>query len=55
MRGLRVAFSIDSLKLGGAERVLLQWAQWCKDEGWSVLVITRHGPDRDAYPVPNGV
>ena len=55
MRALRVAFSIDSLKLGGAERVLLQWAQWCRDDGWSVLVITRHGPDRDAYPLPDGV
>ena len=55
MRALRVAFSIDSLKLGGAERVLLQWAQWCRDEGWSVLVITRHGPGRDAYPLPDGV
>ena len=55
MAGIRVAFTIDSLKLGGAERVLLQWARWCRDEGWQVVVITRHGPERDAYPVPEGV
>ena len=55
MAALRVVFTIDSLKLGGAERVLLRWASWCRDEGWQVLVITRHGPDCDAYPVPEGV
>lgn len=52
---LRVAFTIDSLKLGGAERVLLTWARWCRDAGWQVLVITRQGPERDAYPLPEGV
>ena len=50
-----IAFSIDSLKLGGAERTLLRWAVWCRDAGWRVVVITRHGPERDAYPVPEGV
>lgn len=55
MAGIRVAFTIDSLKLGGAERVLLQWARWCRDEGWQVVVITRHEPELDAYPVPLGV
>lgn len=55
MAGIRVAFTIDSLKLGGAERVLLQWARWCRDEGWQVVVITRQGPELDAYPVPSGV
>ena len=55
MAGIRVAFTIDSLKLGGAERVLLQWARWCRDEGWQVVVITRQGPELDAYPVPVGV
>ena len=55
MVALRVVFTIDSLKLGGAERVLLRWAGWCHEEGWQVLVITRHGPQRDAYPVPEGV
>ena len=55
MAGIRVAFTIDSLKLGGAERVLLQWARWCRDEGWQVVVITRQGPELDAYPVPAGV
>jgi glycosyltransferase involved in cell wall biosynthesis len=55
MAVLRVVFIIDSLKLGGAERVLLRWAGWCREEGWQVLIITRHGPQRDAYPVPDGV
>ena len=55
MAALRVVFTIDSLKLGGAERVLLRWASWCREEGWQVLVITRQGPQRDAYPVPEGV
>jgi hypothetical protein len=50
-----IAFSIDSLKLGGAERTLLRWAAWCRDAGWRVVVITRHGPERDAYPLPTGV
>lgn len=45
-----IAFTIDSLKLGGAERTLLRWAVWCRDAGWRVLVVTRHGPERDAYP-----
>ena len=52
---MRIAFAIDSLKLGGAERVLLQWAVWCRDEGWQVLVITRRGPEHDAYPLPEGI
>ena len=55
MAAQRVVFTIDSLKLGGAERVLLRWAGWCREEGWQVLVITRQGPQRDAYPVPEGV
>ena len=52
---MRVTFAIDSLKLGGAERVLLQWAVWCRDEGWQVLVITRRGPQHDSYPLPEGI
>ena len=55
MAAIRVVLTIDSLKLGGAERVLLQWARWCRDEGWQVVVITRQGPEQDAYPVPVGV
>jgi glycosyltransferase involved in cell wall biosynthesis len=53
--GPRVVFYIDSLKLGGAERVLLQWAQWCLEAGWAVVVLTRRGPELDAYPLPAGV
>jgi glycosyltransferase involved in cell wall biosynthesis len=51
----RVLFYIDSLKLGGAERVLLQWARWCREAGWSVVVLTHRGPAHDAYPLPPGV
>ena len=50
-----IAFTIDSLKLGGAERTLLRWAVWCRDAGWRVVVITRQGPERDAYPLPSGL
>lgn len=50
-----IAFYIDSLKLGGAERVLLQWARWCQQAGWRVVVITRRGASSDAYPLPPGV
>ncbi|WP_216901854.1 glycosyltransferase [Synechococcus sp. CCY 9618] len=53
--GRRIAFYIDSLKLGGAERVLLQWAHWCREAGWAVVVLTRRGADLDAYPLPPGV
>lgn len=52
---MRIAFTIDSLKLGGAERILLRWADWCCRAGWKVVVITRKGPDQDAYPLPEGV
>ena len=55
MEPIRIAFSIDSLKLGGAERVLLRWAVWCRDAGWDVVVITRQPPDLDVYPMPQGV
>ena len=55
MLEVRVAFTIDSLKLGGAERVLLQWASWCRQEGWQVLIVTRQAPQSDAYPLPEGI
>lgn len=51
----RVAFYIDSLKLGGAERVTLQWASWCMQEGWDVTVITRRSQSDDVYIVPESV
>lgn len=55
MTAVRIAFCIDSLKLGGAERVLLRWAGWCQQAGWSVVVITRQPPQKDVYPLPAGV
>lgn len=51
----KIAFYIDSLKLGGAERVTLQWAQWCVAAGWSVSIITRQSIAQDVYMLPVGV
>ncbi len=51
----RVAFYIDSLKLGGAERVTLQWSSWCQQAGWDVVLLTRKPPSWDFYPLPPGV
>ena len=46
---------IDSLKIGGAERVTLQWAEWLSDGGWSVTLLTSKSPTHDFYPVPAGL
>ena len=51
----RVLLYIDSLKAGGAERIALCWAGWLLEKGHSVVVLTRHGPRRDFYPLPAGV
>ena len=46
---------IDSLKLGGAERVILTWAHWLHQAGWQPLVLTRKPVSWDFYPLPSGV
>ncbi len=46
---------IDSLKIGGAERVTLQWAQWLLEDGWSVMLLTSKSASLDFYPVPAGL
>ncbi|AII47869.1 hypothetical protein KR52_01660 [Synechococcus sp. KORDI-52] len=46
---------IDSLKLGGAERVTLQWAEWLLAGGWSVTLLTSKSASHDFYPVPAGL
>lgn len=51
----RVVLYIDSLKLGGAERVTLSWAQWLSEAGWKPLVLTRQPRSWDFYPLPEGV
>jgi len=51
----RVVLYIDSLKIGGAERVTLLLARWLSEDGWLATVVTRHGASRDFYPVPAGV
>ena len=39
-RSRLVVLYIDSLKLGGAERITLTWASWLRDAGWSPVVLT---------------
>ncbi len=51
----RVALYIDSLKLGGAERVTLRLASWFEEAGWEPLLLTRKPTSWDFYPVPLGV
>ena len=51
----RVVLYIDSLKLGGAERVTLAWAGWLQQAGWQPLVLTRKPDSWDFYPMPAGV
>ena len=46
---------IDSLKIGGAERVTLQWAEWLSEAGWNVTLLTSKPASHDFYPVPAGL
>ena len=46
---------IDSLKIGGAERVTLQWADWLLEGGWTVTLLTSKSASHDFYPVPAGL
>ena len=50
-----VLLFIDSLKIGGAERVTLQWAEWLLDGGWNVTLLTSKSASHDFYPVPAGL
>lgn len=52
---VRVAFYIDSLKAGGAERVTLRMAQWCQAAGHRPVLLTRRPASHDFYPIPEGV
>ena len=51
----RIAFYIDSLKTGGAERITLQLASWSAKAGWQPLLLTRRGDEHDFYPLPGNV
>ena len=46
---------IDSLKIGGAERVTVQWAEWLLEGGWNVTLLTSKSASHDFYPVPSGL
>lgn len=48
----RIAFYIDSLKTGGAERITLLLASWSGKAGWQPLLLTRRGEEHDFYPLP---
>lgn len=52
---VRVAFYIDSLKAGGAERVTLRMAQWCLAAGHRPVLLTRRPASHDFYPIAEGV
>lgn len=47
-------FYINSIRRGGAERVLLQLAERFAEDGWRCVLVTSYGA-RDEYPVPKGV
>lgn len=51
----RVVLYVDSLKLGGAERVTLRLANWLHSAGWQPLLLTRKPTSWDFYPVPEGI
>lgn len=51
----RVVLYLDSLKLGGAERVTLRLANWLHAAGWQPLLLTRKPTSWDFYPVPEGI
>jgi glycosyltransferase involved in cell wall biosynthesis len=54
-RAKKVVLYIDSLKLGGAERVTLSWAEWLYQAGWMPIVLTRKPVNWDFYPLPDGI
>lgn len=54
-RAKKVVLYIDSLKLGGAERVTLAWAEWLHQAGWTPIVLTRKPLNWDFYPLPAGI
>mgnify|MGYP000444395358 CR=1 FL=1 len=51
----RVVLYVDSLKIGGAERVTLTFARWLRQNGWTPIVLTRQSRSLDFYPIPAGV
>ena len=51
----RVILYVDSLKIGGAERVTLTLASWLYQAGWTPVILTRKPLGRDFYPIPVGV
>ena len=50
-----VVLYIDSLKIGGAERVTLRFSQWLKRNGWNPILLTRRSKEFDFYPIPESI
>lgn len=50
-----VVLYIDSLKIGGAERVTLTFSRWLKRNGWNPILLTRRSKDFDFYPIPDSI
>ena len=51
----RVILYVDSLKIGGAERVTLTLASWLHQAGWTPVILTRKPLGRDFYPISVGI
>ena len=50
-----VVLYIDSLKIGGAERVTLTFSRWLERNGWNPILLTRRSKDFDFYPIPDSI
>lgn len=51
-----IAFYIGSLHKGGAERVFVNLADFFRNEGYRVTMVTQYRyPDEEEYPLPPGV
>ena len=54
MNTKKIAFYIGSLRMGGAERVIVNLAAYFRSCGYKVTIVTKL-QDEDEYPVPEGV
>ena len=51
-----IAFYIGSLHKGGAERVFVNLAEFFRDEGYQVTMVTQYRyPDEEEYALPQGI
>lgn len=51
-----ISFYIGSLRKGGAERVFVNLAEFFRDEGYRVTIVTQYRyPDEEEYALPSGI